>query len=125
MTFMKAGTVKKQKQSLPSVGESSPFKESTTKQNKSLKFLLSNIQMKNHFYPSRKICINFVHMLPFPSIARKVKSIKKRVTQLKGFGFVSLLPPPFPSTSSILRTLAEFCLPQHFPEFAFSTQHHI
>lgn len=75
MTFMKAGTVMKQKQSLPSVGESFPFKESTTKQNKSLKLLLSNIQ--NHFYPCRKICINFVHMVPFSSIAGKVKSIKK------------------------------------------------
>lgn len=77
MTFMKAGTVMKQKQSLPSVGESSSFKESTTKQNKSLKLLLSNIQMKNHFYPSRKICITFVHMVPFSFIAGKVKSIKK------------------------------------------------
>lgn len=91
MTFMKAGTVMKHKQSLPSVGESSSFKESTSKQNKSLKLLLSNIQKENHFYLNRKICINFIHMVPFSSIAGKVKSIKKSDIT-KGIWFY--LPPP-------------------------------
>lgn len=126
MTFMKAGTVIKQKQSFSSVGKSSSFKESTAIQNKSLKLLLSNIQMKNHFYPSRKICINFVHTVPFSSIAGKVKSIKKSaITKGIGFSPSTLLLFLVPSTSSILRTLAEFCLSQYFPGFAFSTQHHM